>query len=389
MATKLPQKFAAVAPTFYFETRDVKDQWQQQLNTANELKESKSRSQREQFTEFLDSKYKMKKSYQETYGIDYETDVLSWLDGQVGFILNAGKSKKGPELLIVAEIKEPKKVENSLKKISVKDPYAEANDRIRQSNLRQIMTGLQVYYTMNYEYPTSLAKLQTTDKSTTYLTIIPKDPVTKKDYTYSLIADKQDFSLSASLDNGQTITYDSDATAKLTGTKKDLKSSPKPTSYKTTSIYQLPIYSYSNIKYSFYFTVTRNKAVIAFSDSDQSLKDIIDFEAKSTNTLSKNSAWQKQFGKINDNVNAIAFVEPINLMGFMDYLKGAYPQYKSAGAYYTGVTNTYFDDIEKIAKGYLKTIPSIGAVSGQNKDVVYSKIFVNIVEIPSAEKKYA
>ncbi len=164
---------------------------------------------------------------------------------------------------------------------------------------------------------------------------------------------------------------------------------PTPGDYKGNKIYKLQLPPYSNIKYSYYFAMTKTKVILSISDSDQSIKEIIDFETKATETLSKNSAWQKQFGKITGKVNLIAFAEPVNLLGLMDYVKNAYPEYKQAASSYSPGSSTYFDDIEKAAKGYLKTVKSIGAYSGQNKEVGYSKIFVNIVELPGAEKKDA
>lgn len=310
LATKLPQKFANVAPTLYFETQNLQSQWKQEVDNATAMKDSKSRSQREQFSQFLDSVDKMKQSYKTTYGIDYEDDVLSWLDGQVSFLFNAGATNKGPEGLLIAETKNVSKAEDMIKKI-----------RIPQ-----------------YSTPT-----YTLDANGQLQVKIPEQVLN----SFSKIA------------------------------------------YKDTNIYSLALPEYLGFKYSYYFAVTKTKAILAISDSDQSVKDIIDFENKPGTTLAKNSNWQKQFSKLNGSINNIAFAEPSNLMGFLDYVKTAYPQYKQLASSYSPGSSTYVDDIEKAVGGYLKTIPSIGVYSGQNKDVGYSRIFVNIVELPSTEKKDA
>lgn len=311
LATRLPQKFAGVAPTLYAETQNLQAQWKKQIDFATTMKDSKSRSQRDQFTSFLDSADQMKTSYLQTYGIDYETDVLSWLDGQIGFVFSAGKTKKGPEFLVIAETKNTDKADSMVNKIKIPS-----------------------FSTPSYSYDAN-GKLHYT---------MPTESI-----------------------------------------KKFTKST-----YKDSSIYSLALPEYSGIKYSYYFGITKTKIIFGVSDSDQAIKDTIDFESNPTaDTLAKNSNWQKQFSSISGNVNDIAFAEPVNLMGLMDYAKSVYPQYNQLAASYSGVSSTYLDDIEKIANGYLKTIPSIGAVAGQNKDVSYSKIFVNIVEIPSAEKKDA
>ncbi len=312
LAANLPQKFAGVAPTFYMETQNIQAQWKQELKIAEQLKDSKSRTQREQFTNFLDSQDKMKKSYQDTYGIDYESDVLSWLDGQIGIVFNAGKTKKGPEILLIAQTKNSSKAEGMINKLKIPD-----------------------YSTPSYSY-----------------------------------------------DSEGNIQYDTQKPPPL----KFIKSA-----YKDASIYTLTIPGTDSygVKYSYYVAISKTKVIMAVSDTDQSLKETIDSESKPAEILTKNSAWQKQFGKVNDAVGDIAFAEPANLMGLIDYLKSVYPQYKEAGSSYSGVSSTYLDDIEKAVRGYLKTIPSIGAYSGQDKDVSYSKVFINIVELPKAEKKEA
>lgn len=391
LASHLPIKFAGVSPTVYSETLNVKAQWERQMKMLELLKTSKNQTQKKLFEEYSDSLKKQKTSYQTTYGINYETDLLSWMDGQVATIFNAGKSKKGPELLIVAEIKDQKKVEKSLKKIRMDNLTALTNDQSRVADLRSIQTAIAAYHitvalnSADYTYPDSLERLVPD-----FLTTVPKDPTTNKNYNYTISADKLSYTISTNLDDGRVYTVTSSGgSGNYTGVKKDPVLLPLVSDYKTNSIYHLPIFSYGKIQYSLFFTVTKTKAVIAISDNEQSLKEIVDFETKPGKSLAENSAWQKQFSNNTENVSSIGFIEPINLFGLVEYIKEANPEYKDAISVYSPAATTYLDDIETTVKGYLKTIPSIGSFEGKRDGVTFTKTLVNIVELPSSDKKAA
>ncbi len=393
LASKLPKKFSGVAPTFYSETKNIKQQYQSQMELAEKMKDSKNRTQREAFADYLKNLDKMKDSYKKTYGIDYEDDVINWLDGNTALIVNAGNAKKPPEFIVVAETKEQKKIEASFKKLKIPNYAQEANDATRKSDLREIASALANYYFTFQLYPSSLNELTTTknprsfSKTNSYfLKTLPKDPTTGANYSYTPIFNKTDYILSSQLEDGQTYTLSSDNyyTGEYTGKKKENKISPESTDYKGTKIYSMNLYNYNDSKFYFYFAVAKDKTILSFSDSDKSVKEIIDF--KGGDSLTKNAAWKKQFSKI-DSVSDVSFIEPINLWGFVEYLQNVYPEYKDTASSYSGTQKTYFEDMEKVVKGYLQTVPSIGSVTSRKGKVLTISGFVNVVELPKKDKQ--
>jgi hypothetical protein len=355
------------------------------------MKDSKNRKQREAFEDYVKNLDEMKDSYRKQYGVDYEKDIISWLDNNVSFIFNAGNAKKSPEFLIVAETKDQNKVESSLKKLQIPNYTQESNDQMRQTALTNIGYALSNYFYDFGNYPSSLVELTTTKNSssyssTYYLRKLPKDPTTGADYKYSPNANRSDYTLSAQLEDGRTYTLTGDDyySGTFSGEKKQTKLTPKPTDYKGTKIYNLNIYNYGETKFYFYFAVSKDKTVLSFSDSDKSVKEIFDF--KGGDSLSKNDAWKKQFAKV-DSVSDLIFAEPINFWGFVEYIQNIYPEYKETASSYAGTTKSYWEDIEKVYKGYLRTIPSVGGFSVKKGKVQTSSSFVNIVELGEKDKK--
>lgn len=392
LASKLPKKYSGVAPTLYAETRNIKGQWQKQLKIAESLKDSKNRNQRKDFEDYLDNIEKMKKSYKNAYGIDYESDILSWLDGQVSFIFNAGKNKKGPEFILVAQTSSQDKAEKAFKNFRIPDYTIERRDATRKSDLSSLNYTLRNYYYDKLSYPDSLDTLVTSKSyyNYTYLTKLPKDPKTGANYNYVLSSDKKSYTLSATLENSQTITYTNKSTvAQINGEAKDTKLSATASNYKNAKIYSIKVFEYKDIKYYLFGAVTKNKAIIAISDGDKSLKEIVDFEGNPSDSLVQNSAWKKQFGKVKDPLVSIAFVEPVNAWGFMEYLKNAYPEYKETLESYSPDAKKYWDDLEKAVKGYLNTVPSVGSIEFAKNNVTITQTFVNIKELSSKDKKEA
>lgn len=387
LASKLPKQYSKVSPTSYSETRNLLEQWNYQKKLAAEMKNSKNRNQREAFERYLEGMEESKKSTKANYGIDYEEDILSWMDGQVATIFNAGAAKKSPELLVVAEIKDKSKVENSLKKLSIPDYSVKTNDAKRQSDLHSLESALRLYYYDNDRYPDSLTVLES-NKNYLYLRKLPKDPTSGQDYSYTVDGDKQNFTLSTKLQNGQTLTITADD-EKFSGEEKDSNLKPTPTKYKNTNLYQMKIYEFNKLSWSIFFAVTDSKAIFGISDTDQSFKDVIDFEGSKGDTITKTLAWKKQFEKTNGAIGGLSFIEPINLWGFMEYLKSNYPEYSETVSNTYGAKNDTLNQIEKVVKGYLRTIPSIGTVLTKKKDVVVSSTFINIVELSKNDKKEA
>jgi len=390
LAAKLPKKFSGVAPTFYLETRNIKKQYQNQLKFAEFVKdETKNRQQKEQFEQYLKELDKLKNSYRQMYGLDYEKDLLSWLEKNTSFIFNTGSAKKSPELLIISQINDQNKVESSLKKLQIPNYAQEANDSTRKSDLSQISAALRLYYYDYGVYPTTLGELVSSDTSETiYIRNLPKDPTTGKDYNYEISDDRLNYTLSAQLEDGRTYSINSNNyyNGSYSGNKKETKLTPKPTSYKNTKIYSINIYNFENNKFYFYFAVAKDKAILSFSDSDKSLKEVLDFDGKET--LSTNTAWKKQFSKV-DQISYLVFSEPINIWGFIEYLQNVYPNYKEAASSYSGAEKSYWENIEKVVKGYLRTIPSIGTVGVKKGKVQIISSFFNIVELNEKDKKEA
>jgi hypothetical protein len=218
---------------------------------------------------------------------------------------------------------------------------------------------------------------------------VPKDPVTGADYSYSVLAAGTNFSLSAKLDDGRTLSYDSNGSEKYTGTKKDLVLRPTPKDYNGTNIYEIKLYSYEKISYSLFFAVSDKLAVVGFSDVDSSIKEILDFQKKPSEALSQNSEYKAQFESVSQKISSLSFIEPINVWGFIEYLTANYPQYREAASSYSGTDEKSLTDIEKATKGFLRTMPSIGSYISQKEGVSHSNTLIIVKELPSNEKKEA
>lgn len=159
LANKLPMEFAGVGPTIYFETKDLKGQYETQVKMLEKLAEdSKNRNQRDQIKRYLDSEKEQEKSYEQIYGIDYKEDFLSWMDGHIAAIVNLGNAKKGPEFLAVASIKDKTKVENSLKKLrfpqlnSFYSSYGSEEPAKLSSPTPTAYNGINIYQIVIFEY---------------------------------------------------------------------------------------------------------------------------------------------------------------------------------------------------------------------------------------------
>lgn len=80
-----------------------------------------------------------------------------------------------------------------------------ARDAQRKSDLRQISTGLRLYYNDNGTYPPAgffdaLWGLEWTDGTTVYMSVLSKDPLPSQVYKYELV-DSDNYILSACLEN--------------------------------------------------------------------------------------------------------------------------------------------------------------------------------------------
>ncbi len=379
LASRLPQKFSGISPAIYGETRNYYQAYQDQIDQIKDLAEnSDNRNQRKTSEEALKFLEEARSEFRKTTGIDYEKDFLVYLDSQVAAIFNAGSAKKSPEFLFVADIKDPKKVEASLSKIKIpnylKEYELSMQDSTRRTNLYSIGDAISRYLTDNSKVPSSLA-----DLTPKYIAKVPKDPATKKTYKYTPSSDLKSAQVEAKLSDGRSAYWSSDVKyMRHKGVAKKVtvpRLTPKRGIYKNVNVYSMDLYKYGNFSLGMYFSVTDRKLIILFGDTNQSLREIIDFEVKPEKAISSGEGWKTQFSE-KVLIGGLSYIEPIKFWGIADYVTSQYPKYKQ----YT--TN----DLKLTIRGYLKTIKTIGTVIDKNGPVHTSKTFINIVELPSAEK---
>jgi len=395
LAARLPQKFSGVTPAIFAETKNFKQLMSDQEEMLNEVADkSDNRNQRESFKSAVEGLKNFKTELRKTFGIDPDKDLFSWMEGNIAFIFNAGTKNKAPESLIVADTKNQKEVEDSLKKVKIPNYQAESEQRqqtyrdsSRRYNLQSLSRYLTLYYQDNQKYPVKLDDLVPKYVYSAYsLEYYSKDPKTKKSYKYTVGSGQTSYQLEASLEDGRkyvvtsTNTYGSYVgTAKPNEKIKPIEATS--TNYKGSKIYSLPISTVGKTKFSMFFIITNKVTAILFSDSAQSIKDIVDFEEKPSDTLSSREAWKNQFEGISENVGGLVYIEPIAFLGAWDYYNNLYPEY--------GRLVGEESDIEVVLRAYLSTLKSIGTVVAKEKSVYATKTFVNIIELPSDQKSKA
>jgi len=383
LASRLPKQFSGIPPAFYGETKNYYQIYKDQIDQIKDLAENAdNRKQRESFKEALKYLDDGKREFRKYFGIDYEDDLLAYLESNVASIYNGGSAKKSPEFLIVADIKEKDKVEKSLSKIKIPNYLGEiekrveeANDRLIESDIRQVATALSVYFTKNIKYPKALKDLKPD-----YTSYLPENPKTKKPYKYTISGDQKTAKVEAKLNDGRTVYWDSSSgQLKYIGTKKKTEIpaiTPKKNTYKKINIYSLNLYKYEKFSFNMFFAVSDNKLVILFGDVDRSLKEILDFEPKGGAVLASGENWKTQFNDKGE-IGGFIYVEPIQFWGVVDYVVALYPQYKQFIS----------KDLELTIKGYLKSLRSIGTVVDKEGPVHVTTSFIQVVELPKDEKE--
>jgi hypothetical protein len=386
LASKLPQKYSGITPLIFSETKNFKQLMSDQEEILKDVAEqSDNRNQRKDFENAVDGFKKFKVNLRKTFGVDPDKDIFSWMSGNIATIINAGGKNKAPESLVVAEIKNQKEVEESLKKIKLPN-YVEQNKqtttkRLQESNIRSIGSALLAHYTANNEYPKTLNELKNV-----YIYRMPKDAITGKPYKYIVTSNQQAAKVSGKLPDGRTVYFSTDSGyLAYSGTVKEttippLK--PRKSTYKNVNLYSVSVYDQSYLKYSMYFAVTKNKAIVLFGDGNQSIKDIIDFEQKPDNPLSARNGWKDQFGDISSEVGGLIYMEPVALFGLWEYYSNLYSD--TIGLFLSSES-----DLETVMRAYLATMESIGTVVTKEKPVYATKSFVRIKELPKEEKEKA
>lgn len=395
LANSLPAKMSGLNPAVFAETKNLKQQYQSQLNLLKTVaQQTKNDDQKKIFQDAIASMDKNKVDFKTNFGLDLEKDLLDWMAGQASFIFNAGTTNKAPEFLFVFDIKDQKQVENSLKKIQLPNYKAEvqrrtgaAYDLLRQSNLREIGSAVSLYYTDNGAIPKNLESLKGK-----YIRFMPTDPVSTLPYQYTPSRDLKSATIIANLSDSRIAVYNTNTgTISIQGiSKTTIDNSPlKPTPipYRNTTIYSIVIFdgdpllgTTSNFKYFLDFAVTNNKAIILLGDSARSLQDVIDFDSQSQSLASLNT-WREQFEKVTGDVGGLVYIEPLRFYGIWEYYKNLIKQTS-----FSLDQSFSQNDWETVIKNYLATISSIGTTVTKNKPVYDTNTFVNIKEISQEER---
>lgn len=90
--------------------------------------------------------------------------------------------------------------------VSFRSSQARARDAQRKSDLKQVGSALELYYSDYGEYPTTLSwGNEFTDSKTTYFKVLPVDPIDDFDYVYRVVdsGTNQKYQLFAYLENTQ------------------------------------------------------------------------------------------------------------------------------------------------------------------------------------------
>jgi hypothetical protein len=383
LANKLPAIIAGKKPLFFAEVRNVRDSIQDQINQFEDVaKNSSDDNQKKTFESSVKGIRDMKSEMGKGLGLDVDSDLLSWMDQNAAVMFNVGFEGKAPELLTIFDVKDPEGVGGKLSKIKI-DNFVELTkqrekfyrDQTRLYNLSSLQRYLTDYQKKYGKYPASFEELLAVNKYIQY-----KDPLTKIEYGYTQTGGSEGFTLGTHRELASDLTLNEksppvDTTTQLFENNLP-KVSPISTDYKDTKIYTLPIYDYKDQKIAFSYTIARNLVIFSLGTSDESLKDIIDYNG-GNNTLAQDSMWKEQFAKAPKIVGSVFYVVPENLMGLYDYAMNFNPQYKDY------VQNDYLT----IVRGYLKSLRSVGTTTTQEGKTFISNTFVNIVELPAGESK--
>jgi len=401
LANKLPAVFDTKQPLFYAEVKNIKGSIQDQLDyLADVAKNSSDGDQKKAFEDAIKGIEEVKKQVKDVFGVDVDSDLLLWMDQNAALIFAPGFGGKAPEALFVFEVKDPQTVESKLSKLRMKNVIGsrseQAKNSLIKSDVGQIATGLQAYYTTGGKglYPNSLSDLVSSGE----LKTLPKAPG-GKDYGYLRCDNGQEaavfqrleetevyWAFSSKLGKVGYINQTSpptdcnfDVMAKASGINQKSMPIIEPAvqDYQNNRIFSIPIYDYQGDKFALRYVVTDNLAIFSVGASDQSLKDIIDFQKTDTNTLASDSRWKEQFAKSPKNIGAIVYIVPENIMGVADYFLSKEQKYKE-----------YVDeDWMVILRGYLKALKSIGTTTTQEGKTIISSTFVNIEELEADEAR--
>lgn len=386
LANKLPSVFNSNQPLLYAESRNLKESIQDQIEQLEDVtKNSSDPDQKRTFENSLEGIKDLKKKVGETFGIDTDSDLLSWMTENAAVVVAPGFGGKPPEVLFIFGIKDPQFVEGKLSKIKMRNFLEEQKqtkilqrDYQRRSHLNSIQYSLASYFQDNGRYP---ADLQGLVPDYLYNLDYYHDPLTKQNYSYKALGDRKSYQLTANLELADPITIN-DQSPKLDYSYDQAptnipKVSPTTDTHQNVNLYSIPVYDYKDTQFAFRYATTQNLAIFSLSASDQSLKEIIDLQNASGSSLAQTLSWQEQFANAPKIVGGIIYIIPENVMGIVEYFLSKEEFYKEYVQ----------EDWIIILRGYLKALKSIGTTTTQEGKTLIVNTFVNISEIDTSEAK--
>ena len=400
LARRLPAKYNSNNVLFWAEVKDLKGILKDQEDKFWDIAQNSSdKRQKEIYAQTLDGINKAKDSFKKEFGLDVDEDILSWMTKQSAFFATSGGKDKAPEAMAVFEVDDSKSVLEKISKIKIKD-YVKV-EQIRnksyrmQSDISSLGRALMLYsQANNNSFPKSLPQL-----NKEYIKNIPKQQ-NGQDYGYltcangneAIVWGKDEFSgrlyawVSLKKKSGFmdintppavcniTVTYSYDYENRDTDYP---LIKPIISDYSGQEIYSYPIVDYKGDVFAFRLATAGDLVIFSFGASDASIKEIIDSGGKSSNTLTSDSRWSDQFAQAPKIVGSVFFAVPENAFGIAEYFlakEGRLSEYVS-------------EDYVTIAKGYLKTIKSVGATTTQSGSTLITNTHIRIEAIDEAEAK--
>ena len=402
LASRLPSIYNSNNVLFWAEVKDLKGILKDQEDKFWDIAQNSSdKRQKETYAETLDGINEAKENFKKEFGLDVDEDILSWMTKQSAFLATSGGKDRAPEALAIFEVDDSKSVLDKISKIKIKD-YVKADEIRRKSSvirndIARISSGLELFYSDESVYPTSLALL--TDESKKYLRTLPKQP-SGKDYGYLVCANGTEAivwgkdetngkywawvstkSQAGYMDvapppPGCNVGVNYDYTNYVESIDYSLIE-PKIENHKNEKIYSYPIIDYKGDVFNFRIASANGLIILSFGASDSSIKEIIDSGGRSSSSLTSDNRWADQFSQAPKIVGSVFFAVPENAFGIAEYFlakEGQLSEY---------VTQDYVT----ITKGYLKTIKSVGATTTQSGSTFITNTHLRIEAIDEDEAK--
>ena len=410
LAGRLPSIYNSNHVLFWSEVKDLKGILKDQEDKFWEIAQNSSdKRQKEVYAQTLDGMNKAKGGFKKEFGLDVDEDILSWMTKHSAFFATSGGKDKAPEALAVFEVDDSKSVLDKISKIKIKD-YVKVDEIRRKSSIIKndigsIATALQAYYTTNSlskqgqsaAYPESLDKLTNADQK--YLVKVPKQP-NGNNYGYLTCANGTEAIVwGRDETNGKYWAWSSERGAAgymdvtppppgcNVGVNYDYKNyqesvnypliDPKTEDYKGEKIYSYPIIDYKGDVFAFRLATASDLVIFSFGANDTSIKEIIDSGGKSSSSLTKDAKWSDQFAETPKIVGSVFYAVPENAFGIAEYFLAKEGQLSEYVA----------EDYVTIAKGYLKTMKSVGATTTQSGRTFITNTHIRIEAIDEVEAK--